>query len=98
MKDEVNLSANTPLNLSKSTQKCKSDFLQGTLAIYETIAIDTGFWRHWVGVGSIALWVILDEFWPSFLRILATAHKRSESNPIVQFGTKSSQSPSYFLN
>lgn len=42
MKDEVNLSANTPLNLSKSTQKYKSDLLQGTLAIYETIAIDTG--------------------------------------------------------
>ena len=42
MKDELNLSANTPLNLSKSTQKCRSDFLQGTLAIYETIAIDTG--------------------------------------------------------
>ena len=93
MKDEVNLSANTPLNLSKSTQKCKSDFLRGTLAIYETIAIDTGS-----VLGPLHYGLFLGEFWPSFLRILATAHKRSESNPVVQFDTKSSQSPSNFLN
>ena len=93
MKDEVNLSANTPLNLSKSTQKCKSDFLQGTLAIYETIAIDTGS-----ALGPLHYGLFWGEFWPSFLRILATAHKRSESNPIVQFDTKSSQPTSYFLN
>lgn len=76
MKDEVNLSANTPLNLSKSTQKCKSDFLQGTLAIYETIAIDTGS-----VLGPLHYGLFLDEFWPSFLRILATAIKEAKAIP-----------------
>lgn len=57
MKDEVNLSANTPLNLSKSTHKCKSDFLQGTLAIMKRLRLTLG--RCWIHC-------IMGYFWANF--------------------------------